>query len=90
VKPNEATSASEGVTAPQTVLITSLRLENGVAVIQFSGNPRQVYILQAGNSLDSAAWKNLSTNGANAAGMGMFRDESAKGQPMRFYRLATP
>jgi hypothetical protein len=75
---------------PQSVLITSLELQNGVAVIQFTGNPRQVYILQAGNSLTSTEWTNISTNTANASGSGIFRDASAKSQPMRFYRIARP
>lgn len=88
--PTVAANPAEAATPPQTVLITSLRLDNGVAVIQFTGDPRQIYILQAGNSLDAGAWTNLSTNKANAAGMGIFRDESAKDQPMRFYRIAIP
>jgi RNA polymerase sigma factor (sigma-70 family) len=74
----------------QTVMITSLKLENGVAIIQFIGNPRQVYILQAGDSFKTDGWFNLKTNRANAAGTGVFQDETAKGQPMRFYRIATP
>lgn len=89
-KPDTAPNAPEAATPPQTVLITSLRLENGVAVIQFTGNPRQAYSLQAGTSLDSGAWTSLNTNAANAAGTGVFRDESAKDQLMRFYRIAIP
>lgn len=88
--PNAKPVPADTATAPQTVLITSLQLNSGVAVIQFAGNPRQVYILQAGTSLDSDTWTNLSTNRANAAGAGIFRDEGAKDQPMRFYRIAMP
>ena len=83
-------SAPESSVPQRTVLITSLQMNNGVAVIQFTGEPRQVYILQAADSLDATAWTNISTNKANAAGTGIFRDESARDQPMRFYRIAVP
>jgi RNA polymerase sigma factor (sigma-70 family) len=76
--------------APQSVLITSLRLENGIAIIQFTGTPSQDYILQAGDSLEAVEWRSVSTNRANAAGVGIFRDETAKDRQIRFYRLATP
>ena len=74
----------------QTILITAMNLERGAAVIQFTGTPRQQYILQASDSLNTADWGNIGTNRADAAGMGIFRDEESKNYPMRFYRIASP
>lgn len=85
--PSAAAPASE---PPRTVLITSLRMDGGVAVIQFTGDPRQEYILQAGKALDSTNWINLRTNRASANGTGLFRDEYARDHPQRFYRIAVP
>jgi hypothetical protein len=87
---NSASTSPDAAAPPQSVLIASLELQNGVAVIQFTGSPRQIYILQAGNSLNSTEWTNISTNTANASGSGIFHDASAKDQPMRFYRIARP
>jgi hypothetical protein len=75
---------------PQTILIISIRLEEGGAAIQYTGTPRQPYILQANDSLDSGGWSNISTNQSDAGGNGNFRDASAKNYPTRFYRIATP
>lgn len=83
-------TGSDVAAPPQTVLITSLRLQNGDAMIEFSGVPRQAYILQAGNLLEGGDWTNILTNRANAAGLGFFRDSDAKNRPMRFYRIAVP
>ncbi len=75
---------------PQTVLINSLNLNDGVAVIQFQGNPLQTYILQTCEALNASAWSNSVTNQTDSAGTGIFRDEGAKSFPMRFYRVASP
>ena len=87
-----ATNSTANVlqTLPPTILITSMRLEAGVAVIQFTGAPDQKYILQAKEALNNVDWMNISTNQANAAGVGMFRDLEANQFPMRFYRIAAP
>lgn len=90
---NTATNGSgtsSAVMPPETVLITSMQLDDGVVVIQISGNPRQAYILQAGNSAGAAGWSNIQTNQANAAGISVFRDEESKNHSMRFYRIASP
>jgi RNA polymerase sigma factor (sigma-70 family) len=85
---NSNAIASDAVA--QTIVITSLTLENGVAVIQFSGTPRQTYVLQAQDSLRASEWMNLLTNQVSAEGVGTFRDTAADKFPMRFYRIATP
>jgi RNA polymerase sigma factor (sigma-70 family) len=76
--------------SPQTILIISMSLENGVATIQFTGNPNQQYILQAKNSLNDSDWINISTNWVSLKGTGIIRDTDADDYPMRFYRIATP
>jgi len=76
--------------ALETILITSLDYQGGVATIRFTGRPSQLYILQARDSLAAAGWSNLSTNQTGSAGAAVFRDEEAKNLPMRFYRIAAP
>jgi hypothetical protein len=82
--------AKPPATPPPTILITAMKLEGGVAVIQFTGAALQSYILQAKDSLDSAGWTSLSTNQAPANGAGIFRDPAADQYPTRFYRIASP
>ncbi len=74
----------------ETIWITSLNYQGGMAVIQFTGQPHTLYILQANDGLAESGWSNLSTNRTDAGGQGGFRDASAKNQPARFYRMATP
>jgi uncharacterized delta-60 repeat protein len=85
-----ATPATGIASAPQTVLITSLNLTEGVAIIQFQGNPSQTYILQSRAALDASSWSSIVTNQTDSAGTGIFRDDGAKNFPMRFYRVASP
>jgi len=75
---------------PQTVLITSLNLDGGVAVIRFQGNPSQTYILQCREALDASAWSSIETNQTDSAGTGLFRDGGAKNFSTRFYCIASP
>jgi uncharacterized delta-60 repeat protein len=84
-----AATPNPPVNWPQTILITSMRLE-GDAAIQFIGAPRRPYILQANDSLNSAAWSSLGTNQSDANGNGDFHDPDATNHPTRFYRIATP
>jgi hypothetical protein len=88
--PSATNSAATPGAVPQTILITSMRLDGGAAVIQFTGTPDQKYILQASEALKEGDWINISTNQANAAGVGIFRDAEASQFPMRFYRIAAP
>ena len=74
----------------ETIVITAMNYQGGVAMIQFTGNPNKQYILQAKDSLDAADWNNISTNQSDASGNGNFRDPAAKNYPTRFYRIATP
>ena len=83
-------AAPEAGQAAETIWISSLNYQGGVAVIQFTGNPNKAYILQAKDSLDAADWNSFSTNQASATGIGIFRDADAKNHPTRFYRIATP
>jgi hypothetical protein len=83
-----ATPSAESV--PETVLITSLRIDAGTAVLEISGRADQLYILQARNDLNTAQWSNLTTNRTSANGAGMFRDVEAKHYGMRIYRIARP
>jgi RNA polymerase sigma factor (sigma-70 family) len=85
-----ASATPSAESAPETVLITSLRIEAGTAVLEISGMADQLYILQARNDLNTAQWSNLSTNRTDAKGTGMFRDEEAKNHGMRSYRIARP
>ena len=86
------TVATNIATVPvsQTVLITSLNLNEGVAMIQFVGNPSQTYFLQCREALDDSAWTNIATNQTDSTGIGRLLDEGAKNAPMRFYRVASP
>ncbi|HZF01561.1 MAG TPA: hypothetical protein VE344_06650, partial [Methylomirabilota bacterium] len=79
------------VTTPaETILITSMNYQGGMAMIQFIGSPNKAYILQAKDTLDVADWSNISTNQSNVNGNGSFRDTDAKNHPTRFYRIAAP
>lgn len=88
--PSATNSAATPGAVPQTIVITSMRLDGSAAVIQFTGTPDQKYILQASEALKDGDWINISTNQANAAGVGIFRDAEASQFPMRFYRIAAP
>ena len=86
----KATTTNTIASLPQTILITSIRLDGDAAAIQYTGTPRQQFILQANDSVDSTGWSNVSTNQSNANGNGSFRDADAKNHATRFYRIATP
>ncbi len=93
--PASPSSAAPGtptpaVPTPETILISSLNYQGGMAVIQFIGNPRRLYLLQARTSLEAASWSSVSTNQTGSSGIGAFRDEDARNYPTRFYRVATP
>lgn len=75
--------------APQTVLITALNMQRDTAAIHFTGNPGQVYILQARDRLNTGKWSNVATNQAGADSAGVFRDTDAGNHATRFYRVAT-
>jgi len=75
---------------PQTILITTMRLDGGAASIQYAGTPGQRYVLQASETLAATGWSTISTNVADNAGRGSFRDPDASSHPSRFYRIATP
>jgi hypothetical protein len=75
---------------PQSILIVSMALENGVATIQFTGAPTQQYILQARDSLNDSNWVSISTNRTTINGTGIIFDTDADDYPMRFYRIAEP
>lgn len=87
-KPNAVTNGPE--TSPHSVLITSLTLLDGTAVLLFMGNPNHAYILQARNALGSGGWFNVATNRTDAGGSGTLRDPAATNAPIRFYRVASP
>jgi hypothetical protein len=75
---------------PETILITSINMDAGGALIQFDGTALHPYILQGKNSLNDVDWVVINTNQADASGIGAFRDNDAKNHPMRFYRIASP
>lgn len=85
-------AAASSVLRPssETILITSLRLEPNGAIITFTGNPNQTYVLQAKDSVNSGDWSTLSTNSTTSKGQGVFQDPEAYKHPTRFYRIATP
>jgi hypothetical protein len=83
-------TAPEAGQAAETIWISSLNYQGGVAVIQFTGNPNKTYILQGKDTMDAADWNSFSTNQASATGIGVFRDADANNHPKRFYRIATP
>jgi hypothetical protein len=85
-----APGAIATTTPPETILITSMSYQGGVAMIQFTGNANKTYVLQAKDALDAADWSNVSTNQTSANGDGTFRDTDARNHPTRFYRIATP
>ena len=74
----------------QSVIITSIKLQSGVALIQYQGNPAQDYILQGTESLSPPAWTNVITSRTDASGLGAFRDTDVGNHALRFYRIATP
>jgi RNA polymerase sigma factor (sigma-70 family) len=84
--PEEAVIAN----LPETIVITSLRLESGTAIVQFGGRPNRTYILQAKDSLNQPGWTNISTNQTAASGAGTLLDPDAGQHSARFYRVASP
>jgi uncharacterized delta-60 repeat protein len=86
--PNSGATVSE--TPANSILITSLTVTGGTAVMQFQGEPNHVYILQARNALDTGEWFNVTTIRTDANGSGTLRDPGAKDSPIRFYRVAAP
>jgi len=76
--------------APISILITSLEIEDGTAVMQFEGASNTHYILQAQNALGSGDWFNVSTNQTDAGGRGELHDPHAEDSSIRFYRVAAP
>lgn len=90
-RPTASNETSTSVPSSQIILIKSLKIEPpGIAVIRFHALPRQSYILQAKDMLGEGAWSNVSTNSTDAAGQGMFQDETAAMVLSRFYRIAVP
>ena len=83
---------STGAVEPiiQTILITSLNVVNGMAVLQFEGNPNSSYILQASTDLSQPDWTNIATTQTDSTGKGTLCDTDAQNHPVRFYRVATP
>jgi hypothetical protein len=54
--------------------------------VAFTGTPAAQYIVQATSVPFPAAWVNISTNIADAAGLIKFTDSNAAHSPSRFYR----
>jgi RNA polymerase sigma factor (sigma-70 family) len=84
------TAALTDSAAPETVQITGISMAGGLAVISFNGTARQLYVLQASETMHSADWTNVATNQASVTGAGMLRDTESKNHPMRLYRIASP
>jgi uncharacterized delta-60 repeat protein len=72
------------------ILITSLEVKSGTAIIQFRGISDQTYILQARNALETGRWFNVGTNQTGAAGLGALTDAEAGAWAVRFYRVVAP
>ena len=77
------------VIEPQFVIITNIKMQNGVALIQYQGNPAQDYILQGSDSLSPPAWTSVITNRTDSSGSGTFLDSDAGNHAMRFYRIGS-
>ena len=90
--PAATASASSSVpaSAPETIVITLMKIEATGARIEFTGVGGRQYLLQANDSLRSPDWKTISTNQAAADGAGVFHDSDTANHPTRFYRVATP
>lgn len=78
------------VSTSETIYISSMEYQDGVATIQFNGRPGQPYVLQCRNALSETVWSNLITNQTGSSGSGKFADSDAKNHPMRCYRIAIP
>jgi hypothetical protein len=74
----------------ETIFITALTVQDGVAEIQFQASPNRTYILQARNALQTGEWFNVSTNQSGGNGFGTLRDPGAKDASVRFYQVAAP
>jgi hypothetical protein len=83
-----ATNSAAASESSQSVLIAFLEMREGAAIIRYTGQVGQRYILQARDNMSSGEWSNVSTNLAAADGSGMFRDDEARKHATRFYRLA--
>ena len=61
----KAVAAADTNASAETIVITSLNYQGGVAVIRFTGSPTRDYILQAKDSLEAGSWSNIGTNQAS-------------------------
>lgn len=75
---------------PPLTISTIQKLNDGNMRLVASGNPGQVYHLQANGDLRNPAWSNLATNTANVSGVVEFNDLGATNHSSRFYRIFTP
>lgn len=75
---------------PPLTISTIQKLNDGNMRLLASGNPGQVYHLQASGNLGNPAWSNLATNTANGFGVVEFNDQSATNHSSRFYRIFSP
>lgn len=83
-------AARSGQPTRESVLIQTLVVKDGSAVITFQGAANQTYLLQARDALDAGEWTTVATHRADAAGLGVLRDAGAAASRIRFYRVATP
>jgi len=70
--------------APGNLAITGN--SNRTVTVAFTGTPAAQYVVQATGVLVPAAWVNISTNVADAAGLIRFTDSNAPHFSSRFYR----
>src|ERR1043166_4500027 len=81
-------SSTPASSSQQSVLIALLEIQDGAAIIRYTGQAGQRYILQARDNLNSGDWTNVSTNQPGTNGAGVFRDNEAIKHSTRFYRIA--
>lgn len=94
-----STGVTTGVVAKPTIdfetetnslLITTMAMENGITLMEFQGVPNHIYILQAKNDWNTGDWMNIATTVTDGRGSGTLRDPEAKDHSIRFYRIAAP
>jgi uncharacterized delta-60 repeat protein len=74
----------------ETIFITGLTVQDGVAQIQFQASPNHIYTLQARNNLKTGDWFNVTTTQSAGNGFGVLHDPGAKDASVRFYQVVSP
>lgn len=68
------------------LVFTGIQVSRTGALLDMSGTPGQIYVIEAATDLQNPSWQAISTNAAGSSGSFQFLDRAAPSYPMRYYR----